>query len=217
MDTKINITIYDILSYLFPGIALFIILKNIFKFSVFLNPNIDFTFIIIFGYLLGAALHQFGLILFYSVNSGKFKKNKFLFYLIIFLDYLVSIVPFKGPIIEQDEIKNELKKEIKENLNIDIKDNLMLFSLSDSISSCIKDSDKNILLSKEGLFRALTSLIFVITLLFIVFEKHNKNIFIFIFLIFLLELFRYSREYFRAIKNQRIYHLALLLIKKKLY
>jgi hypothetical protein len=218
MDTKINITIYDILSYLFPGVTLIFFVGWLFQIELIVSSGIQLVFITVIGYLIGAILHQIGLLLFWGFYPKNYKDKKGIkklkYYITMFFQFVTKFVPFKSPKNKQKTIKKELRELIKNNLNIEVEDELMLFTLSDTIASCRKDSDRDILLSKEGLFRGFTSLILVMIFLLLFFYIQENKIVIIATLILLLEISRFSREYYRVLKNQRIYYLAFLELKK---
>lgn len=212
MDAKINFTIYDILSYLFPGIVLTLLFKQFFISELQISTGMEILIVIVIGYLTGAILHQIGLLLFAKIYPNNYKSRKF-YFIFIFLERIAKFAPLKCN-DNVKVVKEKLKVLVTEKLLIADPDNLALFVIADSLSSADKDSDREILLSKEGLFRTLSALMVILGFMFFFVDLNNKLIF-FAVIVILLELLRYSREYFRILKNQRIYCLAFFKLLKE--
>lgn len=217
MNTNISITIYDILSYLFPGIMLIFVSYEVIGFEVAYPESVQLILLLVVGYILGAFLHIFGFLLFKGFYKQDYKDIPLAYFTVKKLDAFIDWFPLIKAKSTKHLIKPRLDKAILDELGIDLtKERLGRFTLADSIASTVPVSDREILLSKEGLFRSLTSLVFVTLLIMVLTGYVFENLWAFTLLLFALELLRSSREFYRTLKNQRIYALALLKLSKKI-
>ncbi|MFA6416437.1 MAG: hypothetical protein WCW56_03035 [Candidatus Paceibacterota bacterium] len=208
---NLTITFYDVVSYLFPGVLLLLFLNKNFSTGIDVADEKGIFITVILGYVLGALIHLVGLLLFWGFYIDDKRKDSIDYKLIKFLDSIVSVLPLKVKRLKYS--RDEFSKTVKEKLGIDLTDNrLGLFILADALTSKPGTSDKDTLLAKEGLYRSLTSLL-VILLTISLLTMRDNILPVFIVAIILIEFCRYGREYYRELKNQRVYTLSTLSLK----
>ncbi len=202
MGENLNFTFYDTIGYLVPGIMLVYSINLIFNFGF--DPNISNALIyIIVSYIAGSILNMLSLFLYRFVHT----KNKLLNKISKISKWLT--IPMK----RLEYPRDELCSLVKTIYGLDFsKNKLGLYSFADSLTSN-SPADKEILMAKEGLFRNLTILSLILMVISL-FEDTFPRLTTLIVGIVSFELLYYGREYYKELKNQRIYLIAYFKIKE---
>lgn len=213
MDTKISLTFYDIVSHLIPGTALLLSFRYFGGIQADL-PSGEITLFIVFGYIVGLFLHLLGLLLFKPYYFSDFRVGGWQYVVIKFLDAIISRTPlFKVKRVDA-EVKKELEAVIRKKFKMGVEGNrLGLFSIVDTYVAALPYAERDILAAKEGVFRSLAVLVIIEVMYLVIFVFPDHKLELFSGGVFLLELCRYGREYYRTIKNQQIYTLALIKLR----
>jgi len=117
------------------------------------------------------------------------------------------------------QVKKELVRLIKSKYKLDFDANsLGLFSFCDTYVLSSKLSERDILLSREGFYRVLSSLVIVMTLLIPFFGSItiDRKVPYMIAGLVVTYLTNYAREYYRILKNQQIYITCFISLKNEL-
>ena len=217
MNPTTTITLYDLLSYLFPGTALLLTFKHFGLLFRHTTENQLALYLIISGFVVGALLHMLGQLLFTCFYKNDYPLESLRWKIINFVDKVTRRFPFLR--IQQLDlpVKKQLSLKIKEKLNLEIGEKrLELFSVADTIVAGSKYPERDLLMAKEGFFRSLVALTLVETLYLIIFTDMQQKFYIAVLGLAVIEVFRYAREYYRTIKNQQIYILALIQLNNEL-
>ena len=206
MDTKINLTIYDLLSHLFPGAAFLLTLNYFNNIGKDLTETQMIIFLVVFSYLIGLVLHSMGNLLFKSFYLENYRKGSIGYKLVAVIEYIISKTPLPLKVKRTEiPIKEKLIQIFKNKFGLNLEGKrLALFSVADTFVSSLSHQERDILLAKEGLFRSLTSLGIIEIIYLSLFVYPNNKLLILVIGLFFIELFRYSREHYRIIKNQQI-------------
>lgn len=215
MDTKLTFTIYDIITHLLPGAGILIVLNRLTGWGKdFSDPVLIFT-LSVFGYLLGSIISLVGVRLFWYLSPDDYK-GKIWYWPVYGLDLVISKFPLLKVKNTSEKVKPELITIINKKFSVDLaKDRLGLFNFADTLVSASDYPERDTLLAKEGLFRTLTCLSFF-SFVYFVFTPpvYNKWATVVASLL-LTEFLRFGREYYRTLKNQQVYCLALIKMKSK--
>lgn len=217
MNTNLQFTIYDTLAHLIPGAGLLFVLRYFFGFGDSLSDLVFISYLIIFGYLAGSCLNILGLILFHPIYPTDFSSKKKLYSFLLVVDGAIKKLPLLKIKRVDAGIKGKLSKLVKKKTNLNFEnDRLSLFNFCDSLVSTMGYPERDNLMSKEGLYRMIStlSLIFVIYSLF--FSHFEQKLFMALAGVLLTEISRYGREYYRTIKNQKIYTITYMKLKNVL-
>lgn len=201
MSNNLNFTFYDTISYLVPGLLLIFIIDHSFALGFDINTTNALLYIVI-SYIVGAILNMLSLFLYRFIDT----KNKILEKITKLSRYLTI------PVKRIEYPRNELLRLIKEKYNLDFSnDKLGLFVFADTTTSESTIPDKDVLITKEGFFRNLT--VVVLIAFFLLFKEMGNQASFLIGSLCVFELCYYGREYFKEIKNQKIYMLAFFKLK----
>lgn len=215
MDTKLTFTIYDIVTHIIPGA--FVLLFLHYTTGTFAEiPDSLFIFLLIIGgYILGSILSLIGIRLFWVIYPDDFKDRK-LHPVILFIESFLKKFPFLKMKQSDTMLKKQLIKAINKKYKVDLStDRLGLFNFADTIIASTGFTERDMLLAKEGFFRTLTTLSFLTALYLMLFSRLDNRYFLSLGFLLITELLRFGREYYRTLKNQQIYTLALIKIKGK--
>lgn len=201
MGNNLNFTFYDTISYLVPGLLLLFIVDHSLSLNFDANTANTLLFIVA-AYVVGAILNMLSLFLYRLIDT----KSKILNKISKFSKYLTV------PIKRVEYPRDELLRLIKEKYNLDFSsDKLGLFVFADTATSESTITDKDVLITKEGFFRNLT--VVVLIAFFLLFKEMGSQLSFLIGSLCIFELCYYGREYFKEIKNQKIYMLAFFKLK----
>lgn len=215
MDTKLTLTIYDIVTHLIPGAAVLLSLYFFTGLGRDLPDSILIFSLIVFGYLTGALLHLLGLILFWPFYLEDYSAGTVSHRLVKATEKFISKFPLLRVSRVDQSIKAELSSLIKSKLGVDLSESrLGLFSVADTFVSSLGFQERDALLAKEGFFRSLTVLAVLGTVYFFLTSYVQNKALVLIVGLLLTELFRFGREHNRVIKNQQVYTLALIKLKQ---
>lgn len=215
MNTSISLTIYDIVSYLFPGAALLLSLYYFSDIGGNLSDTQRALFLLVFGYLIGVLLHLLGHILYRSFYKDDFPKNSFKHKAISFIDAIIAKFPLLKVKRFDMDVKIELVKVIEKKFNINFaKRRLDLYNFADTYVASLVFQERDLLMAKESLLRSLTVLVIIEIVYLGVFIYPQHRFLILLFGLLIIEILRYGKEYHRIIKNQQIYTLTLIKLKQ---
>lgn len=213
ISTNWTLTLYDLVGHAIPGIFGVMLFKWLFPMNV--PPGMDNPlYIFVTGFIFGYLLHAFGTALYhgwYKENYlGKSKTER----LIGTIDKIVIRFQIFKVNSTSPDIKHQLWKTINQKLGYrpEKETSLLLFQIADTVAARSKFDERSLLLAKEAFYRSLTALT-VVTLPFLIWKFWDYWFAISLVGLLLIELFRYQREYFRRIKNNQVYVLALMELK----
>lgn len=215
METKLSLTIYDIVTFLIPGSALLLLLRYVSDFDLEVSDTTVVIIVLIVGYLIGAILHVVGILLFTPFYAENYPETSIKHRLILFIENQLARLPFLRIHSFSPEIKNSLANEINKKFRVNLtKNRLGLFIFSDTFTASHGFEERDILMAKEGFFRSFTALILVSGLSLLWIWPESWLLISLAGTIF-MEMARYGREYYRTLKNQQIYMLTLIKLKAK--
>lgn len=214
MDTKLTFTIYDILTSILPGGLILLLFRIYFGFGSNLSDSVLLFLLVTGGYVLGSIANLFGLLLFWPVYPHDFKTSHW-YSIVNGLEKTLTRLPLLRIKRVDDKTKEKLIERVKERFGIDFtNDRLGLFNFTDTLIASSNFAERDMLLAKEGFFRTLTCLAFSSTIYLLITQPASSKWYLGLIGILATELLRFGREYFRVLKNQQVYALALIKLQE---
>lgn len=212
----LTFTFYDITGHLIPGALVVLFLIWQYELPVHDNATLTSAGLLVVSYVVGHLFHAVGSWLFTGIYKADFDNQPVIKKVIAVLDLVMAkyqrLILTTVPATDlkmKDQLKSLIKKKlgIQQNLN-----SLALYDICCNVALKAGYSEKSVLETKEGFYRALVpAMIFCfVVLLLNGFVQGSNVIWATVVTITVIELLRNRREFYRRIKNNQIYAVALL-------
>jgi hypothetical protein len=218
MDTKISLTLYDIVGYVVPGSISLALLSRFGGFQLDAADSQFGILFLVYAYALGLVLHLASLFLGKEVYVEDSENTK-LHVFIGWWDKHLSSIRFITCRPVSAPIKSALEDAYRDKLAINLKADgfaanrrLLRYILADALVVRIGLGERDVLAAKIGMLRAL-SVVMMLAAYRLIFECAIDSLLLALGAVLIAKLLIDGGVYYRELKNQQIYTLALLGLK----